>query len=220
MDQFPGSPLWLGVVPLLAWQAAVDAGAEAVAFATDDELVVSWRAAGIVDADGTVEPRWAKAITVAADAVDGMVLAAQHGDIAFLSNVHLGADAVVVARSRALVEQVAGRAQLTSTEPVVEVSLSEEGPWPGVQRVLPPVAPFTTPAAENPPVSAEVAVDPALTPPESPETAVTLTLAGQGREPVSYYWYLDGEDLFRIDQSGWYRVQPGDVAAHVLGPAI
>ena len=105
MDQFPGSPLWLGVVPLLAWQAAVDAGAEAVAFSTDDELVVSWRAAGIVDADGRVEPRWAQALRVARDAVDGMVVAAQHGGLAFLSNVHVAGDEVVVARSRALDQQ-------------------------------------------------------------------------------------------------------------------
>lgn len=211
MDQFPGSPLWLGVVPLLAWQAAVERGPDAVARSTDDELVVSWRAAGIVDADGGVEPRWAQALRVARDAVEGMVLVAQHDGLAFLSNVHVGAEGTVVARSRATVEQVDGRAQLATMEPVVEVSLCEEGPWPGVQRVLPPVARFTA-EGHDPEV---VAMDPGAVPQSSPATAVTLTLAGRGRTPVTIYWYLDDGELFRIDEAGWFRVGAGDIAAHV-----
>lgn len=216
MDQFPGSPLWIGVVPTLAWQAAVGLGADGVAYSTDDDLVMQWRAAGIVDGDGNVQPRWAQAMSVAEEATDGLVLVAQHADLAFLSNVHLGDGSTVVARSRATVEVRGGSPHLATMEPVVEVTLCHEDRWPGIKRVLPPVPEFTVDADDSADGPAAEPMDPALSPPSAPESSLTVTLA-EGEETRSVHWYLDDGELYRVDQTGWYRVAPGDIH-RTLGP--
>lgn len=207
MDQFPDSPLWIGVVPTLAWQAAVQLGPDHLPQTTDDDLTVQWRAAGIVDGDGNVNQRWAQALSTAARAADGMVLAAWHDNLAFLSNVHLGDTATVVARSRATVAGDGGEKRLDTMEPVVEVTLCEEGPWPGIQRVLPPLDEFTSAAQDG----AALPMEPGATPPEDAASMLNVTVARSG-EQRSIHWYLHEGELHRIDDSGWYRVRPGDVA--------
>ena len=59
-------------------------------------------------------------------------------------------------------------------------------------------------------------MDPELSPPSAPESSLTVTLA-EGEETRSVHWYLDDGELYRVDQTGWYRVAPGDIH-RTLGP--
>lgn len=224
------STLQIGVVALLAWEhVRSQRSAGLPLLGGEHDAFV--RAAGIVDEAGAVDPSWVRAIDVANRPSGGLVLVAAEGGVAFLSNVYVRGDDLVVARARAVtVGSVVSR-----MEPVVEIvmaSLAEA--WKAIARVLPAVltgepdpaatAPVDVPKPppgmadlraiiewEGAPDALRRAAEAALSP------DATLSVAWGGAETGSALWVCRDGALFRTDALRWQQMGQAELASDVTG---
>lgn len=121
----------MGIGP---WEALVQAHrAGNLVAAGHDEHLAYWRASGVMDADGAVDPDWVQILDVVAHSPSGLVMVAQQEELALFSNVHLDPDLTVVVRFRGRVQD----GQLTQAEPMVEVSACyTRHHWSVLRRVV------------------------------------------------------------------------------------
>lgn len=237
MIELFGTALRIGTLPTLAWEAAINAHLTGTSLDSDDRGVFL-RAAEVLLDDGSVEAGWAEAIKVAATARSGLVMVATLGNVVFLSTVHLGPTATVVARTRA----VSDGGVLTRMEPVVEVSLTPASDtWEGLARVLPPPFEATPVAGRRTPVSAagltvpetatslqqlidwEAAPDDlrrALEAAVAPDATVAVAWGAPNLDgPNSVLWFAKGQEIVRVDRATAEQVQPGDCGAELVALA-
>ena len=218
MIQLPGSPLQLGVCPVLAWEFARDRYRPGAPIGGGDQDALL-RAAGILLPDGGIDSSWEPALAVASSARAGMVLVASVGDVVFLSNAYLSRDLTVVARSRAVAEN----GVIARMETVVEVGAAPAvDTWEALARVLPPQ--FQTPPKPGAPTPVDPAGRARLADLDgwdgapddlrrsaqaalSPEA--TLTIAWNGKERGTLLWFARGGELFRVDRSSWHHIPEG-----------
>lgn len=171
---------------------------------------VYWRASGVMDAEGRVDPDWVEILDVVAHSPSGLVMVAQEGELALLSNVHLDPELTVVIRFRGRVED----GQVTQMEPMVEVAACFTGKnWTVLQRVLPPGKEFR--AEAGPGTGREATAGPASDRDSAadPDASLVVTTGGPTIEaPGTLAWYSTGGLLHRVQDGAALLVEPGDVA--------
>lgn len=126
----------VGLIGAAAWSSAVQ-HLRADAPPVDDEMTtLQWEAAGLVDADGAVDPEWARAIRVTQDAIVGAEVVSVYQEMAFAATLLRHEQTLVCVTARGAIE---GR-KITAVHPMLEVAMapSELG-WELLRRVLPPL---------------------------------------------------------------------------------
>lgn len=234
------SDLRVGLIPIEAWQTAVDAYRDGTLLTTTDEDdLVAWRSSGLLGG-GELAGDWRRALDLAANSTVGMTLVARRGNMAFLTHLFAGAAEIATVTQR--VRAAADSNEVVATDPTAEVALTAS-PWGALRRVLPPnrelrAAPTDAPA-ERIQVPATSLPGYALASPEAfteairdlpslPEGlqaaddadiqvfAFTANTDGGSDELV---WYLSSGQLYRYEPrlGALWKVAAGDVAKGLTG---
>lgn len=209
--------LHVGRIAMPAWQAAVEHLAAGDAAGAGDELLLQWRAAGVVDEDSALAPDWERAIDAQARAKVALTLVARHGDVAFLTNLYAcpEQECAVAVTVRATVGQ--GRS-IDVVNPQAEVAWAPlASVWPLLRRVLPPEEAMRADAgtSESEPEPVEPAPE-ALAEADAAASSMfvfAVDAASGASEDVA--WYVADGALHRLRARSHelHRVAPGDVAA-------
>lgn len=215
------------------WVAAVE-GFDGAAIAVEEAHVPGLEAVGMLLPDGSLAEPWVAPLLAVERAEAGATLLATQGEVLFSTQVSVGARDVVTAMHRARLRD--GR--VVAREPVAEVTWGPRSEaWTLLRRVLPPTPEFRTAPTDSPvaePVVAsspirprdvaslsrwwvEVSDNPALEAAERASATVNAAITREGSDDATtLMWFADGEQLYRMDAAGAYRVGRGDVGAGLL----
>lgn len=208
--------LAVGRIAIPAWQAAVERLAVGSAVGAEEEQLLQWRAAGIVDDSFAVAPDWARAIDAQARAKVALTVVARQDDVAFLTNVFVcpAQDAAVAVTVRATVGS--GR-RVELVHPQAEVAASQARRlWPLLRRVLPPVAEFRADAPQAPVPAETLEATPAALAAGDAAAASVFVFGADSASGASEEvgWYVSEGGLHRLGPTAGelLRVVPGDLA--------
>lgn len=215
--------LHVGRLSTTTWQAAVDHLGHQPPEGTDEDALVEWRAAGIIDEDLAVAPDWRRAIDAQHGAPAALTIVGRMGEVAFLTNLYLCpelGDAVAVTL-RATADHTG---KIDFIHPMAEVALAPSGRlWTLLRRVVPPLDAFRADPEADRGEPVPVAGDAAkLGTAETAEASVFAFGAnaesGRSEEAI---WYLSEDHLHRLSPATGdvLRVFDGDVAEGLVSLA-
>ena len=181
------------------WVAAVE-GFDGAAIAVEEAHVPGLEAVGMLLPDGSLAEPWVAPLLAVERAEAGATLLATQGEVLFSTQVSVGARDVVTAMHRARLRD--GR--VVAREPVAEPVVASS-----------PIRPRD--AASLSRWWVEVSDNPALEAAERASATVNAAITREGSDDATtLMWFADGEQLYRMDAAGAYRVGRGDVGAGLL----
>lgn len=209
--------LAVGRISTVAWQAAVEHLSMGQASSAGEELLLDWRAAGVIDADFELAPDWAAAIDVAARGPLAFTMVARQDDVAFLSQVHADPtrDLAVTITLRSLLESVDGKDRIELVHPQSEVATSPMARlWPLLRRVIPPVEHFRAEPSGTQQEEQLHLDSQSLASADDSTTTILVHAVDATGSSHEVLWYVLSDKLHRLEpRTGkCFRVAPGDVA--------
>ena len=212
--------LHVGRLTAPAWQAAVEHLSKRSPGTPSEELLLEWRAAGIVDAEQRVASDWQRALDAQASAEVAVTLVARMADVAFMTNMFLypAEDTAVTLTLRASIDT---DNQIDVVHPQAEVAMTgTQDLWPLLLRVLPPLDAFRAPAEQLTTTELTLDVTPdLLAASEVAETSVfTFGVNASSGDSEELVWFLADGALHRLSPASRevFRVADGDVATGLV----
>lgn len=213
--------LHVGRLSAPAWQSAVDQLADDVPDVAQEQVVLEWRAAGIVDAALRVAPDWQRAIDAQARSTVSVTLVARMEDVAFLTALYIcpGLETAVTVTLRATTDASDGRIDMVHPQAEVAMAPSDR-PWVLLRRVVPPLDAFRAErgAPNESPVPLHITQESLATAEAARASVFAFGVHADTGRSDEAVWYLGDNQLHRLspDTLEVLRVTDGDVASGLL----
>lgn len=145
------------LIGIPVWNDAVERIVGGTVPTDDPDQLLAWRAAGIINEAGALDPQWSAAITIANTATTAIQLMSSYQGMVFDATVIVSwarRTAVSLTKRSTYVTNEEGKSVIDESDPMMEVALApSDDAWALIQRVLPPLdlaraTPVLVPAGE------------------------------------------------------------------------